>query len=80
MAVTSDGIFRTILLDKRATLKLRLEALAAMSRPSLRLLYKLTKDKSLTIRFAAAKLLQIELTRKEMRKRAKQRNPATNNQ
>jgi hypothetical protein len=79
MAVTSDGIFRTILLDKRATLKLRLESLAAMSRPSLRLLYKLTKDKSLKIRFQAAKLLAIELTRKEMRKRAKQRETATHN-
>jgi hypothetical protein len=79
MAVTSDGIFRGILLDRRATLKLRLESLAAMSRPSLRLLYKLTKDKSLKIRFQAAKLLAIELTRKEMRKRAKQRETATHN-
>lgn len=80
MPVSADAVFRSVLLDKRTPLKLRLQSLQAMSRPSLRLLYRLSKDKSLKVRFEAAKLLALELTRKELRKRAKERNSATNNQ
>jgi hypothetical protein len=80
MPVTADAIYRSLLLDKRTPLKIRLQSLQAMTRPSLRLLYQLSKDKSLRVRFEAAKLLAIELTRKEMRKRAKERSSTTNRQ
>jgi hypothetical protein len=78
MPVTPDAIFRSILMDKRTPLRIRLQALQSMTRPSLRLLYKLVKDKSIKVRFEAAKLLALELDRKELRKRAKQRQNSEN--
>ena len=80
MPITPDSVFRSVLMDRRTPLNIRLQALQSMSRPSLRLLYKLVRDKSVKVRFEAAKLLALELTRKEMRKRAKERNSAKDNQ
>jgi hypothetical protein len=79
MPITPDGIFRRLLLDPRSPVRLRLQALEAMSRPSLRLLYMLTKDRSPKIRFLAATRLATELARKELRKRAEQRNNTSQN-
>ena len=73
MPISPDAIFRSVLMDKRTPLRIRIEALHSISRPSLRLLYKLVKDRSVKIRFEAAKLLRLELDRKELRRRAKTR-------
>ena len=78
MPISPDAIFRSILLDRRTPVKIRLQALQSMKRPSLRLLYKLVKDRSVRIRFEATKRLQLELGRKELRKNARQRNITPN--
>jgi hypothetical protein len=66
MPKSPDAIYRSVVLDKRSPVKLRLEALAAITRPSLNLLYTLTDDPSPKVRFAAAKQLEITLARKEL--------------
>jgi hypothetical protein len=66
MPKSPDAVYRSVLLDKRSPVKLRLEALAAIARPSLNLLYTLTDDPSPKVRFAAAKQLEITLARKEL--------------
>lgn len=78
MPTSADAVFRNVVLDPRCPLKLRLEALKSMARPSLRLLYRLAGDRSPKIRFEAGKRLALELSRKELRKRARQREIAAN--
>lgn len=64
-----SAIYRSVLLDPRAPTRLRLSALESMSRPSLRLLTKIARcDKSPKVRLLAAKKMEIELTRRELRK------------
>ncbi len=80
MPISTDAVFRKVLLDRRTPMRLKLQALAAMARPSLRLLYKLTADRSPKVRFAAAQRLAVENTRKELRKNARQRNLTADSQ
>jgi len=71
MAKSPEAVYRSVLLDKRSPVKLRLAALDSIVRPSLNLLHTLTGDPSPKVRYAAAKQLEITLARKELTKNGK---------
>jgi hypothetical protein len=68
--ITSASAQRRIVLDKNASPKARLKALAFIERPSLRLLTELLRDPKLPsrLRVVATACLELALTRAELRK------------
>jgi len=64
-----------LVLNERITQKVRLAALAAISRPSLRLLYQLLNDPTTPSRLLALAAVKYgqEMLRRELRNRARQR-------
>jgi hypothetical protein len=67
MPISPEALYRGVLLDKKSSVKLRLAALTAIPRPSLKLLYRLAKDASPKIRYQVAQQLELELTRRALK-------------
>jgi hypothetical protein len=72
---STNTVYRRVIENPRLAQRTRMAALEAIARPSLRLLMRLLKNPATPPRLLAlaAKKYEVEMTRKELRARARQR-------